>query len=181
MVNVGPNVSAKHFKHLVIIALAGCAGLLAFAPSAQAAGLFDFLFGAQPNYAPAPVYQTEPLGVRVRPRASHRSTRRPDRVPSAAKSRPVLATPIDPVAHPNWYLEDPTLRRGDIVVLKGRVLVFEGGRRNSGPDAFTALNRSRLLSKGERERIAKMADTRGAEPVNENKAAGNKQVSLISP
>ena len=177
---LGPIVSAKHSKRVALLAFAGCLGGLAFAAPAEA-GLFDFLFGAQPNYAPAPVYQTEPLGVRVRPRRSHRSAR-PDRVRAEANRKPVLATPIDPVTHPNWYLEDPTLRRGDIVVLKGRVLVFEGSRRNTGPEDFTALSQSRLLSKRERERIAKMADTRGgAEPVNEKTAAGNKQVSLASP
>jgi hypothetical protein len=38
----------------------------------------------------------------------------------------VLNAQIDPVLDPNWYLNDPTLRRGDMVVLKNKVLVYDG-------------------------------------------------------
>jgi len=38
----------------------------------------------------------------------------------------VLNAQIDPVLDPNWYLSDPTLRRGDMVVLEDKVLVYDG-------------------------------------------------------
>jgi hypothetical protein len=71
---------------------------------------------------------------------------------------------IDPVKNPDWYLDDPTLRRGDIVVLKGEVLVYQGsGRSPHAREDFTALDAS-ALSAAERDRIAAMARLRPEAP-----------------
>ncbi len=53
---------------------------------------------------------------------------------------------MNPDRNPTWYLDDPTLRRGDIVVLKGEVLVFQGGRVPYSRDDFSQLGRSHLSS-----------------------------------
>lgn len=138
----------------VVFAAVGGLGVTTMAGNAEA-GLFDFLFGRS---APAPQYaypnvQSSPLEVRVRPR---RATIRRE-----GGEKRVVATSIDPVKNPTWYLADPTLRRGDIVVLKGKILVYDGGSRGpTDTEDFTALKDSRLVSKGERERIQTMAGSR---------------------
>jgi hypothetical protein len=53
--------------------------------------------------------------------ASHRLKR-----PKVSHRAAVLNAQIDPVLDPNWYLNDPTLRRGDMVVLENKVLVYDG-------------------------------------------------------
>lgn len=130
----------------------------------RAEGLLEFLFGVRPEAPAQQEYEpAEPLEMTVSPR---RERSRPKEV-----SRPVrLATPIDPKTTPNWHLVDPTLRPGDIVVLPGQVLVFEGGAFPAQRSDFATLDRSRRISKGERQQIEKMAtvpgssgDTRGAD------------------
>jgi hypothetical protein len=123
------------------------------------AGFFDFLFGGgyqrpAPQYY-APAYERAPLDVRVDPRR---------RAPGQAKARTdkesapkkVVNKAIDPKAHPNWFLEDPTLKRGDIVVLPTGAMVYEGGSRPQTKQDFAKLSDSRLVSKKERERINDM-------------------------
>lgn len=126
------------------------------------AGLFDFIFGGgggferpQPRYYSPQSGYGEPLGVRVNPRRKRREVARPrkERAPKAIAQVPK----VDPSKTPNWYLSDSTLRRGDIVVLKGRVVVFEGGHAPFAQEDFTALEKSRLVSKKERGAILKMA------------------------
>lgn len=165
----------------------GVAGLLAAASPAQA-GLLEFLFGD--SFVERPRYQYQPrpapLDVHVAPRrrapqgasgSQERQAPRTARPTAAPEAKPVLARPIDPVKRPNWYLEDPTLRRGDIVVLKGQVLVYEGGTRGAAtPAQFETLDKTRLISKGEKSRIEKMADTSG--PPVEPVPAPNKEASL---
>lgn len=121
------------------------------------AGLFDFLFGGGGYQRPAPQYQPgygSPLDVRVNPNKRKQS--------GAAKARPgkertkVVNKSIDPRKHPNWYLEDPTLRRGDIVVLPTGVMVYQGGARPQTKEDFAKLGDSRLVSKKERDRIQEM-------------------------
>jgi hypothetical protein len=142
--------------------------------SGAQAGFFERLFGVesqpeQPRYyqpAPAedfdrPTYRSEPLDFTIRKRAKERAVRkeRPRREPVETASAP--AGPIDPVAVPDWHLQDPTLRRGDIVVLKDEVLVFKGGRLPFSRENFASLSESDL-PKDERERLAHMA---GLKPV----------------
>lgn len=119
---------------------------------ASAAGLFDFLFGG--FSAPQPRYDYgTPLDVRVNPeRRAKKVTAGP-----RAEHKPKLQTSIDPVKNPSWYLDDPTLRRGDIVVLKGRALVYDGGRGARSTDDFTPIQKSTLVSKGDRDKVEKMS------------------------
>lgn len=133
------------------LAVAGC--LSVPGPAAAAGGLFEFLgsvFGGRP--AP-PAYEDMGggLDLTVHPQRRVRSIRR--RETSAAKP---ANTAINPVDHPNWYLEDPTLRRGDIVVLPGKVLVYEGGRGQAEQADFTSINRSSLVSKADRQKVGAM-------------------------
>ncbi|NNM72410.1 hypothetical protein [Enterovirga aerilata] len=154
-------------------------------PAAQAASLFDAIgaiFGADPE--PPRAYQPrqrgwydegEALDVTVRPR--RHQPRRERRVIRKEKPVSVPAANLDPAKNPNWYLEDPTLRRGDIVVLAGEVLVFEGSGR--GPHAredFTSLDRSRL-SKAERERVGAMA---GLPPVPAPLAGARNKTATVA-
>jgi hypothetical protein len=110
--------------------------VLGAAPGVQAAGLFDELaraiFGA-PRYRPVyePVY--EPLDVTVTPR--------PARPRAAASSKPAPPkVKLDPATDPHWYLRDPTLRRGDIVVTAHGVMVYQGRDSDTiRPADFAAL------------------------------------------
>ncbi len=72
-----------------------------------------------------------------------------------------MNTAINPVKVPDGYLQDSTLRAGDIIVLKDEVLVFQGGRLPYSRSDFTSLQRSRLPS-SERERVAEIT---GLKPV----------------
>ena len=68
------------------------------------------------------------------------------------------AIKLDAENDPTWYLKDPTLRRGDIIVLKTGVVVFDGqpkAEHFSGD--FTPLGQTRLLSPIRRQEIAEMA------------------------
>ena len=154
-------------------------GCLAYSGQAQSQGVFEFLFGgerSQPSHQPQPQPQAQPYGapsplqMRVNPRrdaASARFKLRPEvkgklEAKAAEKrSRPApaskLATPIDPKTNPNWHLIDPTLKRGDVVVLKGQILVYDGRNGPASRDDFTALKQSKLLSPAEREQIEKIA------------------------
>ena len=139
-----------------VLALVVAGGFALPTQAVAANGLFEFLgsvFGGTPK---PPVYEDQDAGgldVKVHPERRRRSIRRPE----ASGAKPVN-TAINPVEHPNWYLEDPTLRRGDIVVLQGKVLVYEGGGRGSAdPASFASLNRTRLLSKAERTKVGAMA------------------------
>ncbi|TDR94126.1 hypothetical protein [Enterovirga rhinocerotis] len=164
----------SNFLRPILLAATTAAASLAFTGGAQA-GLFDFLFGGmQPRHvAPAPGYgDGAPLGVRVNPRKRERAARVP-----RERAKPVAQKPIDPVKQPNWYLEDPTLRRGDIIVLKTGVMVYNGGAKPQTREDFTALSKSRLVSKSERERIQKMAPPVTTAEGPESAAAG-KEASL---
>lgn len=149
----------------LIAALAVMAsGTLAVPASAPAAGLFDAvttIFGADPPplspryYGHARPYglseETEPLDVTVRGR---RGGRKPVRA-EVPGPKPVN-TAIDPVRHPDWFLHDPTLRRGDIVVLPNRVLVVDGGL-SDGRMTLVPIDQSRTMSRAERLKVRAMA------------------------
>ena len=147
---------------------AGALGFFALAfvavgtQAASAEGFLDALgaalFGHRPATAPGVQvpYGGEPLRMRVRPlrqQVGHRSLRksRKSRVAAAPKA-PLVK--IDPDADPTWYLADATLRRGDIIVTKGGVVVFEGAAgREHGPDEFAALSETRLVPPSERRML----------------------------
>ena len=139
------------------IALAVVVGGATLAPVGEAqAGLFDFLFGGG---RPAPQYYAPsygaPLDVRVNPQKRRREGAQRVR-PGKDRTTKVVNTSIDPKQHPNWHLEDPTLRRGDIVVLPTGAMVYQGGARPQTREDFSKLSDSRLVSKKERARIENM-------------------------
>lgn len=116
------------------------AAALAFsaAPSAQAAGLFDdlarALFGGGPRLRASPIYEYDD-----EPRVRAPRTRAPE---VSSKPKPPVVQ-LDPQADKQWYLKDPTLRRGDIVVTAGGVLVYQGRDADATrPADFVALGGS---------------------------------------
>lgn len=114
-------------------------GLAAFTAAPAQAGFLEDLsraFGARPA---APVYaapQSDPLSVTVRPERQRSSGPAPY---VASKPTPPVVN-LDPQTDPDWYLKDPTLRRGDIVVTSRGVQIYQGRDSDSIRRAdFTAL------------------------------------------
>ncbi len=102
---------------------------------AQAANLFEELgraiFGGGPRLRATPIYEyDEPVQQRA-PRA---------RAPEASTKPKPPVVQLDPATDPSWYLKDPTLRRGDIVVTANGVMVYQGRGSDENRRAdFTAL------------------------------------------
>jgi hypothetical protein len=129
-------------------------GIAIVCPEPTRAGFFDELFGGaevQERREAAP----EPFQVIVRP--SRRL--KPSRQPAPRLARPKATKParivqksrpreiaIDPQKDPQWFLHDPTLRTGDVVVLPDRVMVYaaKSARPPRTERDFVSLNRSRL-------------------------------------
>ncbi len=124
----------------------GVAGSLAMAPQAQAAGFLDDLTRAIFGNPAPPAMIGGPDGPAIRPRPS--------------KPRPVNTKPaeppvkLDPASDAYWYLRDPTLRKGDIVVTRSGVVVFDG-QRSSGHETsdFTALASTKRLPKVQQQTL----------------------------
>lgn len=129
-----------------MILVIGVAGSLAFVPQAQAAGFLDDLTRAIFGNPAPPAMIGGPDGPAIRPRAS--------------KPRPVNTKPaeptvkLDPASDAYWYLRDPTLRKGDIVVTRSGVVVFDG-QRSSGHETsdFTALAGTKRLPKAQQQTL----------------------------
>lgn len=88
---------------------------------AQAAGFLDDfarVFLGRQTPPPAVIEPFDPLSVTVKPKRQ----RGPE---VSSKPAPPLVK-LDPSSEPDWYLRDPTLRRGDIVVTDKGVLVYQG-------------------------------------------------------
>lgn len=98
--------------------------LVGSAQEAGARNIFDdfasAFFGA-PRHA-APVY--EPLEMTVKPR--RKAPKQTASYPQVSSKPAPPAVKLDPATDPNWFLADPTLRRGDIVVTRQGVLVYNG-------------------------------------------------------
>jgi hypothetical protein len=124
----------------------GIAGGLAFASQAQAAGFLDDLTRAIFGNPAPPAMIGSPDGPAIRPKPS--------------KPRPVNTKPaepavkLDPASDAYWYLRDPTLRKGDIVVTRSGVVVFDG-QRASGHETsdFTALEGTKRLPKAQQQTL----------------------------
>lgn len=130
----------------VVAAFICCPGL-AFSTTAHA-GFLETLFGIRS--APQPSIERPPLEMTIR------KTYKPKRIRKPAPPKEVkkeLQTPIDIVKEPEWFLKDPTLRRGDIVVLPNRVMVFNGSGRHTDMDDFVSLERTALISKKQKRAI----------------------------
>lgn len=146
-------------KRLAACSLLIVAGL-AVTDQAHAGILEDLaraVFGQQPPRVVT--FEPSPLDVTVRPQR-----RKKVGVRSASKPKPP-AIKLDPATEPYWYLRDPTLRRGDIVVARSGALVFEGPRESEHATAdFVALEHSRLVPKAFKQRIsASVAGTVGVD------------------
>lgn len=116
------------------------------------AGFLDFLLGPPPHTETP--YVSTPLEMTIRP--GRRSAKAPKQ--AQVERPPVLITPMDPVKDPDWFLSDPTLRKGDVVVLPGRVVVFNGNRGERRRSDFEDLLRTHLVSLKERSRIKAFTD-----------------------
>jgi hypothetical protein len=136
------------------------------AASAQG-GLFEFLhFGGGAETPPsaaeaAPSNTYRPLEMRVRPR---RSARRAAPRRSETAQRDMITrqkedyAKLNPATNPDWYLQDPTLRPGDLVVLKSGIMMFAGEREAAHmPSDFRPLDEDRTLSKADRQNLGKIA------------------------
>jgi hypothetical protein len=108
---------------------------VAGAPGAHAANLFEELgraiFGGGPRLRATPIYEyDEP----IQPRAPRQ------RAPEGSTKPKAPVVQLDPATDPSWYLKDPTLRRGDIVVTANGVMVYQGRGSDENRRAdFTAL------------------------------------------
>ncbi|TCR62586.1 hypothetical protein EV560_110131 [Bosea sp. BK604] len=138
-------------KRFAACSLLVVVGLAATGP-AQAGILEDLaraVFGRPARLAPT-YLAPEPLPLDVTVRPQHRKKAS---VAASAKPKPP-AIKLDPETEPYWYLRDPTLRRGDIVVARSGALVFEGPRESEHVTAdFVALEHSRLVPKAFKQRI----------------------------
>jgi hypothetical protein len=135
-----------------VIIVASLAVWEVFAPRPAHAGFLDFLLGPPPR-TEAP-YVSTPLEMTIRP--GRPSSKGPKK--AQVERPPVLVTPMDPVKDPNWFLSDPTLRKGDVVVLPGKVVVFNGNRGERRRSDFEDLLRTQLVSLKERSRIKAFTD-----------------------
>jgi hypothetical protein len=144
-----------------LVPLAAATVLIGVAVQPTPASAFlEFLFGRPqaPVYAPA-YPQSAPLGVTVNPRRgghasgpSHRHKKQlgkggETRSASTKEGKISRQVSIDPVAHPDWYLKDPTLRYGDILILRSGPVVFQGSRQARASEDFVSLGQSRVVSR----------------------------------
>jgi len=123
-----------------IIAAALAATFVASAAPANAAGFWETLFGVPQRPAAAPVPDSNPLHMTVRPKHKKAATT----IDGKDGPKPKLVKPMEYANDPFWYLKDETLKKGDIIVLKDRVVVFDGGGRDYAN--FASFQTSKLLS-----------------------------------
>jgi hypothetical protein len=136
------------FPRLYMLPALAIIGPLSVTP--VSAGFFDSLFGTSaPPQAPAPAVAPSPgMTVTISPKSFARPRAeavRARRVVSKHKAVRQAAAPanLDPSQDAEWFLKDPTLRAGDIVVLEREVLVLNG--RGRGPLTranFTSLDKA---------------------------------------
>lgn len=132
-------------RMILAIGVAGSFGL-AMASPAQASGFLDDLTRAIFGNPAPPAMIGGPDGPAIRPKPS--------------KPRPVNTKPaepavkLDPASDAYWYLRDPTLRKGDIVVTRSGVVVFDGQRASGhASNDFTALEDTRRLPKAQQQTL----------------------------
>jgi hypothetical protein len=175
-------------KRLVAVSTLAVAGMLS--AGTASAGFFDALFGtSEVQQAPAPPPSEITVGP-SRSMSTHRVFTRPRTVvrktPVRTKlaSRPSTPTPVnlDPNEDPDWFLHDPTLRAGDVVVLDREVLVFskpsKGGKHSR--EDFVSLKKSSLVSAETRDLIERIASTSATSDGSEQNSAKPKDVASLS-
>jgi hypothetical protein len=151
-----PSRLTRVFQRLALVA----GVLLATLPEAHA-GFLDFLFG---HPAPAPVQSPSELA----PPSGGKFSRRPvfrhksaANHPSAARMKAALCCKdgSDPI---NAVMNDPTLRKGDAVMLSQGMMVFEGSGNESvhHPSDFVVVPKAVSLSSKDRGRIMAVSSNR---------------------
>jgi len=166
---------------------------------ASAQGLFDFLFAPQrPAYEQRPIVAYAPDQPYYQPRDTHTFQPRRKRVklsPSVEKA--VAATEGPPKKAPppevgqgplGPFINDPTLRAGDIVVTERGLMVYRGGGGGAhhSPSEFVSVAAAKSLV-GKRGRdLASIEQANRKAPVEEVEtqtasADTNKQASAADP
>lgn len=132
-------------RMILAIGLAGSFGL-AMAPQAQAAGFLDDLTRAIFGNSTPPAAVGIPDGPAIKPKPSK---------PRQASTKPAEpAVKLDAASDSYWYLRDPTLRKGDIVVTRSGVVVFDGQRASGHASSdFTALEDTKRLPKAQQQTL----------------------------
>jgi hypothetical protein len=134
--------------------------LLALSGGTAGAGFSDLAPEPQVAAPGAPAVATSnPSPRKGRRSASHRLKR-----PKVSYRAAVLNAQIDPAMDPNWYLSDPTLRRGDMVVLENKVLVYDGPPE-TGPHMrarFADLQSSAVVSNETKKLVIQMTGLRSS-------------------
>ncbi|KRE18174.1 hypothetical protein ASE63_03090 [Bosea sp. Root381] len=122
-------------RHVILVGLVAALSAAGI-PGAQANPFEELaraIFGGGQRLRATPIYEYDD----ERPRA-HRQQQH--RAPEASSKPKPPAVQLDPATDPHWYLKDPTLRRGDIIVTADGVMVYQGRGRDGIRDAdFTAL------------------------------------------
>lgn len=109
-----------------VVCVAAAISIAATMPASAAGFLDDLakaLFGQPQPRRWVEVETYDPLNVTVKPRRKRAAS-----AETTSKPKPPIVK-LDPQRDPDWYLKDPTLRRGDVVVTARGVLVYRG--RNS--------------------------------------------------
>lgn len=132
-------------RMILAIGVAGGIGL-AMAPRAEAAGFLDDLTRAIFGNPTPPAAIGGLDGPVIRPKPS-----KPRQV-STKPAEPALK--LDPASDAYWYLRDPTLRKGDIVVTRSGIVVFDGQKSSEhASSAFTALEDTKRLPKAQQQTL----------------------------
>ncbi|WP_186420310.1 hypothetical protein [Bosea sp. CS1GBMeth4] len=131
----------------MILATGLAAGIgIAMAPQARAAGFFDDLTQAIFGSPRPPAAIGAPDGPAIKPK--------PQKARPASPKPAEPAVKLDPASDAYWYLRDPTLRKGDIVVTRSGVVVFNGQRSSDHLTSdFAALEDTKRLPKAQRETL----------------------------
>lgn len=141
-------------KHVIAAAALAATSLIVTSP-ASAAGFWETLFGVPQRRAVAPMPESSnPLHMTVRPKRKKAAT-----TLEAGKDgpKPKLVKPMEYANDPFWYLKDETLKKGDIIVLKDRVVVFDGGARDYAN--FASFQTSKLLSAKAKSQLKYLVST----------------------
>jgi hypothetical protein len=132
-------------RMVLAIGVAGGIGLAMVSP-AQAAGFFDDLSRAIFGNPTPPAAIGGPDGPAIKPKPSR---------PRPTSTKPAEpAAKLDPGSDAYWYLRDPTLRKGDIVVTRNGIVVFDGQKSSEHAiSAFTALEDTKRLPKVQQQTL----------------------------
>lgn len=138
-----PGCAKRTTRFMRRIRTAAFALLFATVHSEEAqANFLETLFGISRS-APSPNDRpSNPLHVTVSGKVKKARTRRVRQSTTAIEAAMPRKPEIN-ASDPHWYLKDTTLRRGDIVVLKNRVLVFQGDARGISLSSFQDLKRTK--------------------------------------